>query len=203
MRAEGALRAIGAAAVGLFAALAFTPLPNLMHRVLVPPPPPAQPAQAIVVLGAGLDDTVLQDASLRRALHGIELYHQGLAPLLVMLGPGETTTEADVRVALAAGLGVPRSALVAEARGRTTRDEARVSWEALASRSARRILLVTGGQHMPRAAAFFRQAGFDVVPAPAEELPAGADRPQGRLALARGLLRELVARTYNLAAGYL
>jgi uncharacterized SAM-binding protein YcdF (DUF218 family) len=198
-----ALRATGAAAVGLFAALAFTPLPNLMHRLLISAPPPPQPAQAIVVLGAGVDDAVLEDASLRRALHGIALYHEGLAPLLVMLGPGESTTEADVRGRLAADLGVPRSALLPEARGRTTRDEARVSWEVLAPRGARRILLVTGGQHMPRAAALFRQAGFEVVPAPVEELRAGANHPQGRLELARGLLRELVARAYNRAAGYL
>jgi len=200
-----ALRLAGGAGVAAFAALAFTPLPNLMHRLLVVPAPPPGSAQAIVVLGAGVEDGVLTDASLRRALGGVTLYRRGLAPLLVMLGPGDAgkPTEAEVRVRLAADLGVPAGALLAEPRGRTTREEARVSWEVLSPRGAPRILLVTGGHHMARAAALFRRAGFDVLAAPVEELPGGAQRPQARLELARGLLRELIARAYNRAAGYL
>jgi len=198
-------RAAGGVVVALFAALAFTPLAGLLHRALVAPAPPPGHAQAIVVLGAGVDRGVLTEASLRRALGGIALFRRGLAPLLVMLGPDDPgqRTEADIRVELAVDLGVPPAAVLSEARGRTTREEARLSWQALSARGARRILLVTGGQHMPRAAALFRRAGFDVVPAPVEELPAGATRPQGRLELARGLLRELIARAYNRAAGYL
>lgn len=199
MTSRGALRLLGGVLVGLFAALAFTPLPNLMHRAMVGPPPPLEPARAIVVLGAGREGHELSDASLRRALHGVILFRQGLAPLLVLLGGAG---EVDVRMRLAREMGVPAVAVLSESRGRTTREEASVSWEVLAPRGAQKILLVTGGQHMPRAAALFRQVGFDVVPAPAEELPVVADRPQGRLELARGLLRELVARAYNRAAGY-
>jgi uncharacterized SAM-binding protein YcdF (DUF218 family) len=203
--ARGALRLLGGVSVGLFAALALTPLSNLMHRAIVDPPPPLEPARAIVVLGAGREGHELSDGSLRRALHGVILFRQGLAPLLVMLGgPGEgPTAEANVRVRLAREMGVPPEALVADTRGRTTREEASVSWEVLAPRGAQKILLVTGREHMPRAAALFRQAGFEVAPAPIDELPAGAVRPQERLELARGLLRELVARAYNRAAGYL
>jgi uncharacterized SAM-binding protein YcdF (DUF218 family) len=204
MSARGALRVIGGATLALFAALAFTPLPNLLHRVLVPPAAPPEPAAAIVVLGAGLDDGVLSASSLRRALGGVELFRRGLAPLLVMLGPGggAAPSEADVRVRLAEDLGVPAAALLADPRGLTTRDEARVSWEDLAPRGARRILLVTASEHVPRAAALFRRAGFEVVPAPVDELK-HAGRPQARLELARDLLRELLARAYNRGAGYL
>jgi len=42
-----------------------------------------------------------------------------------------------------------------------------------------------------------------VVEAPVQELSSGTDRPQGRLELARALLRELMARAYYRAAGYL
>jgi len=205
MSVRGGLRLIGGAAVALFAALAFTPLPNRLHRVLVPPAPPPEPAPAIVVLGAGVDGGVLTDASLRRVLGGVALFRRGLAPLIVMLGPGHDPegSEAEVRVRLAKDLGVPASALLADARGLTTRDEARVCWEDLAPRGARRILLVTGSEHVPRAAALFRRAGFDVVPAPVDELAGRAGRPQARLELARGLLRELLARVYNRGAGYL
>jgi len=203
--ARVALRGIGAAAVALFAALAFTPLSNVLYVVLVPPSAPPEPAAAIVVLGAGVDNGVLSESSLRRALGGVALFRRGLAPLLVMLGPGGGTepSEATVRVRMAEDLSVPATALLADARGRTTRDEARVCWEDLAPRGARRILLVTGSEHMPRAAALFRRAGFDVVEAPVQELSSGTDRPQGRLELARALLRELMARAYYRAAGYL
>jgi uncharacterized SAM-binding protein YcdF (DUF218 family) len=203
--ARGALRGIGAATVALFAALAFTPLVDHLHRVLVPPAAPPQPAAAIVVLGSGVDNGVLTASSLRRALGGVVLVRQGLAPLLVMLGPGGRgkPSEADVRVRLARDLGVPADALLADARGRTTRDEARVSWEDLAPRGMRRILLVTSREHMPRAAALFRRAGFEVVESPVEELSSPVGQPQERLEMARVLLRELVARAYYRAAGYL
>jgi uncharacterized SAM-binding protein YcdF (DUF218 family) len=206
MTARGALRLLGGVLVGLFAAVAFTPLSNLMHRAVVGPSPPPEPARAIVVLGAGTEGHGLSDTSLRRAIHGVTLVRRGLAPVLVMLGgPDENggTTESDTRLSLARAMGVPATSLLSDGRGRTTREEASVCWELLAPRGAQKILLVTGGQHMPRASALFRQVGFEVVPAPVEELPAGSDRPQERLELARRLLRELVARAYHRAAGYI
>jgi uncharacterized SAM-binding protein YcdF (DUF218 family) len=191
--------------VALFAALAFTPLSNHLHGVLFPPARPPDPAAAIVVLGAGVDHGILSDSSLRRALAGVVLFRQRLAPLLVMLGPGSggQLSEAEVRVRLARDLGVPPTAVLADPRGRTTRDEASVSWEDLAPRGIRRILLVTASEHMPRAAALFRRAGFEVVEAPVEQLSSHDGRPQVRLEIARMLLRELLARAYHRAAGYL
>jgi uncharacterized SAM-binding protein YcdF (DUF218 family) len=203
MSVRRALRAIGGMGLALFAVLAFAPLPNFVYRVIVRPFPEPGPAPAIVVLGAGADDGVLTNPSLRRALGGVALFHRGLAPLVVMLGPGRDESEAAVRVRLAQDLGVPPAALLADGRGRTTREEARVSWEDLAPRGVRKILLVTGGEHMPRAAALFRRVGFEVVPAPVEDVPNGSSRPQARLELARVLLRELLAQAYNRAAGYL
>jgi uncharacterized SAM-binding protein YcdF (DUF218 family) len=201
---RGALRLAGGTALALLATLAFTPLPNLLYRRL-DSPPAVEPAQAIVVLGAGVDEGVLGDDSLRRTVGGVALFRRGLAPLIVMLGPGRRgePSEAEVRARVVADMGVPAAAVIADPRGHTTREEALVCWEVLAPRGARRILLVTGAQHMPRATGLFRRAGFVVVPGPVDELPARATRPEGRLKLSRGLLRELVAWVYNRAAGYL
>lgn len=205
MSAPRALRVVGGAIVLAFLATAFTPLANALHRVVVSPPPPPEPAQAIVVLGAGKTGHELSDASLRRTLHGIELFRQGLAPVLVMLGgPGEgPEAEANARLSLARDMGVPADALASDTRGKTTREEASVSWQVLSPRGAKKILLVTGREHMLRAAALFRRAGFEVVEAPVDELHSAAARPQDRLDLARGILRELIARVYNRAAGYM
>jgi hypothetical protein len=52
-------------------------------------PPHLEFADAIVVLGAeGVrGNGTLSDASLRRALHGVDLYRRGLAKTIVFTGP--------------------------------------------------------------------------------------------------------------------
>lgn len=194
-------RTLGVAAVALFLALAFTPLPNALHWRFVDKPPRLEPAQAIVVLGAGANDRFLHGNSLRRAVHGIRLYQLGLAPTLVLLGPpeGASAMEAAVRAELARDLGVQAEALVL-AGGHTTREEAQRCWERLGARGATRILLVTGSHHMWRARVLFARAGFEVLPAPIDESAPAAAQPEARLGLARSLLQEGMARlAYRLA----
>jgi uncharacterized SAM-binding protein YcdF (DUF218 family) len=193
-------RTLGVATVLGFFALAFSPLPNHLHLALVEPPH-LSPAQAIVVLGAGTRYDYLSEHSLRRAIHGIRLYHRRLAPVVVLHGPrdGESAAEAATRAVLARDLGVPPEAIMV-ADGRTTREEARQSWAALAPQRRTRILLVTGSHHMSRARALFERQGFDVLPAPVDEAAPSASRPETRLALARSLFQEGTARlVYRLA----
>jgi uncharacterized SAM-binding protein YcdF (DUF218 family) len=200
-----ALRLLGAVTLLLFGAAAYTPLPNLIYARLAPPAA-LEPADAIVVLGAGVGaDGVLSNHSLRRALHGILLYRRGLAPLVIFLGPTHRrgAVEADVRARLARELGIPADAILALAPGRTTRDEARVVREVLVARGLRKVLLVTGGPHLPRARALFEREGLQVVTAADDEVTGAGERPEPRLALARYLLEEAVARLYHRLAGYL
>jgi uncharacterized SAM-binding protein YcdF (DUF218 family) len=199
------LRVLGAASLALFALAAYTPLPNRIYAVVTPTAPLGH-ADAIVVLGAGIGaDGVLGDHSLRRALHGILLHRRGLAPLVIFLGPAhrEGPVEAEVRAQLARELGVPADAILALPPGRTTRDEARVVRDVLVPRGLRTVLLVTGGPHMPRARALFERSGLTVVAAPDDEVTGAAERPEDRIALARYLLQEAVARLYHRVAGYL
>jgi uncharacterized SAM-binding protein YcdF (DUF218 family) len=197
------LRATGAAVLALFLAAAFTPLANALHaRLLVAPR--LERAEAIVVLGAGVSSLgTLSDSSLRRALLGIELQRRGLAPRLVMLGPTTgDVDEAAIRGALARSLGVRDDAIALVTGGRTTREEAARTREALGP-AARRILLVTGGLHMTRAKALYERAGFEVLPAPVDDASGGGVSPQSRLALLVRVGTELTARAYHRAAGYL
>jgi uncharacterized SAM-binding protein YcdF (DUF218 family) len=197
------LRAAGGAVLTLFLAGAFTPLANALHaRLLVAPR--LERAEAIVVLGAGVSSLgTLSDSSLRRALLGIELQRRHLAPRLVLLGPTTgDVDEAAIRAALARSLGVPGGAIVVVTGGRTTREEAARTRAALGP-AARRILLVTGGLHMTRAAALYRRAGFEVLPAPVDDASGGGVSPQSRLALLVRVGTELTARAYHRAAGYL
>jgi uncharacterized SAM-binding protein YcdF (DUF218 family) len=199
------LRVLGAATLLLFALAAYTPLTNRLYACMTPPAT-LQRADAIVVLGAGIGaDGVLSDHSLRRALYGILLYRRGLAPLVIFLGPAhpQGPVEAEVRGQLARELGVPADAILTLAPARTTRDEALVVRDVLAPRGLGRVLLVTGGPHMPRAGSLFEHAGLVVVAAPDDEVTGGVERPEDRMALGRYLLQEAVARIYHRLAGYL
>lgn len=198
------LRGLGGVVVAGFALLGFTPLSGWLADTFAAPAGLA-PADAIVVLGGGADRLgVLGDSSLRRAVHGIELWHRGLAPRLLMLGPPEVAgvpTEAALRERLAVALGVPPGAVSALPDGLTTREEARVVATALGR--GRSVLLVTGAQHLVRAAPLFERAGLSVRPAPVPDTWPAAEGPVERLGTAGTVAREALARSYYRAFGYL
>ena len=189
------VRALGAVTLAVLGLLAFTPVTDVME----PPPVPApRHAQAIVVLGSymGTDGT-LSAASLQRAVRGIQLYRRGLAPILVMAGAQQgPLAEAEVRAALAREFGVPAEALLTEAGGKTTHDEALRMRRLLAPRGVNDLLLVTSMDHMPRAREEFLRQGFTVVPAPVIGIRTSIDRPEDRLGQARRWAQELGARVY-------
>jgi uncharacterized SAM-binding protein YcdF (DUF218 family) len=198
------LRLLGFGAVLLFLAAGFTPLPNAVNR-WAHVPAQVEPAAAIVVLGAGMSTAgVLNEASLRRAIYGIKLYHQGLAPLLAFSGPASELGpgESQVRAELAGLFGVPAAAIVTEAVARTTREEAAQFAASLQPRGVRQILLVTSDEHMLRSRQLFERAGFTVLPAPVDDL-SHPRKPEARLRLMRQVTQEFLARAYYWVAGYL
>jgi uncharacterized SAM-binding protein YcdF (DUF218 family) len=202
-------RLLGGAAAVLFVVLAFTPLSNALYTRWAPPAEatPADHAEAIVVLGGGSTaDGFITDDSLRRAVHGIRLWHRGQAPRLLLLGPPSNWTgpaESAVRGRLARDLGVPPEVLLLGEHALTTRQEARESASLLRPRGVRRILLVTGTQHMPRARRLFEREGFEVLPAAIDEMPRMTIKPEARLDMARRLIQEALARTLYRAMGAL
>ena len=198
-------RYLGGLAVALFFFVVFTPLPNLLATSMATPARRA-PADAIVVLGGGgvWEEGTLSNLSLRRALHGIILQRNGLAPLLVFSGfeRERHPTELEARVDLARDLGVsPQAILTVHAT--TTRDEASQVRTLLQSRGIRRILLVTDSQHLMRAQSLFTRAGFEVLAAPADDFSNLAEHPEGRLEVTRRVLEEIIARLYYRLARYL
>jgi uncharacterized SAM-binding protein YcdF (DUF218 family) len=197
-------RLTGTACIAAFVLCGFTPLPNLAYDRLRVRPALA-PADAVVVLGgASQPDGTLHASSLRRAVHGIELHRTGFAPLVVFCGrpaAAGAPSEAAVRARLAETFGVPREAIVMEVPGVTTREESRLVAARLLPSGRRRILLVTGEQHMERARQAFEHEGFHVSPAPTVEHFGRSSRPSARFDLVRGLLQEVVARAYYRLAG--
>jgi uncharacterized SAM-binding protein YcdF (DUF218 family) len=196
---------LGAVTVAVFALLAYTPLIGAISQRLDAVPDPG-PADAIVVLGAGsARDGVLSSPSLRRFVGGVLLYRRGLAPRLILMGPTYQggPIEAETRAGLARMLGIPASAIVVEGGGRTTREEAELAASRVRALGGRRVLLVTGAQHMHRARRLFERSGLEVVPAPVIEVSPLAESPDGRLELARLVIMEGLARLYYRVTGQL
>lgn len=204
MSVANVLRIVGSTAIVLFLLASFSPLPNVLSQWAAVPAQ-IEPAGAIVVLGAGLSGPwTLTDASLRRALTGITLYHQGFAPLLVFSGPayGEGGEEATIRAEMARLFGVPRAAIVTEATAQTTREESLRIAALLQPLDVHDILLVTSAEHMLRSRRLFELVGFRVLPAPFDDL-SQARKPEGRLRLMRQVAQEFLARLYYRVAGHL
>lgn len=205
MRWARIYRFLGLAGVVTFVTSAFTPLPNLLARSLSTPAR-LERAEAIVVLGGKIEpDGTLNNASFRRAVHGIGLHRMRLAPLLVFLGAERNggVSEAEVRVELARQMGISREVILTEAGARTTREEAVRVEALLRPMGVRRILLVTDSLHMVRAQGLFERASFQVLAAPEDDFPNSADTPGERLRLMRRILQELFARIYYHVAGHL
>ena len=199
-------RALGAGTLVAFVFVAFTPLANVLGNRLALPED-LNPADAIVVLGAGMDpDGELNRPSLKRTVRGIELYQLGYSPLLFLLGPARnegSPSEAEVRRRLARTMGMNPDQLLTEENGLNTREEARLSQERLFPLGIESILLVTEGQHLIRAVELFENEGFQVYPAPANDYSTQPEGPGGRIALMKRILEEQAARIYYRLAGYL
>jgi uncharacterized SAM-binding protein YcdF (DUF218 family) len=137
-------------------------------------------ADAIVVLGGALvapkppqRPTFLLGPGAGRIWHAAALFRAGKAPWVVISGgnqPGDERyqAEGDVIAGMLIELGVPETAIRRETRSRNTRENAQNVRELLTQLQVRRILLVTSGQHMPRAVKTFAKvwagSGPDVIP---------------------------------------
>lgn len=129
----------------------------------------AQPAQAIVVLGAaqyrGRPSPVLR----MRLDHAVGLYARGIAPRVVVTGgiaEGDTASEAAVSRIYAMTAGVPDTAILLENEGRTTGQSiARVA-RLLKARRIDTVVVVSDPFHVLRAARVAARAGLVAYTSP-------------------------------------
>lgn len=136
-----------------------------------------RPAGAIVVLGAaqyvGRPSPVLR----ARLDHAIALWHQGMAPLLIVTGGrgrGDTTTEAAVGRRYAVQRGVPASAILLETEGRTTSQSMAGIAALMGNRSRKDVLMVSDPFHMFRLIILARRHGLEPYAAPTPTSPIAA-----------------------------
>lgn len=134
----------------------------------------ARPADAIVVLGTaqwnGYPGPVLR----ARLDHALDLYRQGLAPVLVVTGgrmPGDEFTEAEAAQAYLIEQGVPPEAILLENEGRNSWESMRGVRDLAASAGIGRVLLVSDGFHLFRLKLMARDLGLDAAASPATGSP--------------------------------
>jgi uncharacterized SAM-binding protein YcdF (DUF218 family) len=132
-------------------------------------------ASAIVILGSGsyfhapeyADKDTVSPETLLRLRYGARLQRSNRLPILVTGGKplGNSSSEAQqMRAALAEDFQVP--VRWTEDASDNTFENARNSFQTLHKEDITKIILVTHAWHMPRSAAIFRQAGFEVIEAP-------------------------------------
>ncbi|HEY0524992.1 MAG TPA: YdcF family protein [Stellaceae bacterium] len=128
---------------------------------------PAEPADAIVVLGCALDEAGRPSPALvRRTRCGAAAFLAGTAPLLVLSGgggDGRRRSEAEAMLAVALAAGVPRPAILLERDSANTFENAVRTAALLTPDGRRSVILVTDRYHLPRARLMFRMAGLRVV----------------------------------------
>ncbi len=137
----------------------------------------AAPADAIGVLGAAEYDGRPSPVYRARLDHALELYHRGIAPLIITLGGpgGDQFTEGSVGEGYLISKGVPEQAIIAETESQNTEESARRIAVIARVNGLHRLVVVSDGTHMFRIHAICASEGLDVLTSPRPR-PAVDDR---------------------------
>jgi uncharacterized SAM-binding protein YcdF (DUF218 family) len=143
----------------------------------------AQPADAIVVMGAAQYDGRPSPIFAARLDHAIELYKSGLAKWLVVTGgtaEGDRTTEAAAARKYAIAKGVPANFILSEDQSRDTLDSIHGVAAVLREHGLSNAIFVSDRPHMLRVLRMAADAGITGWGSPTQTSPIEAD-PSGRL----------------------
>ena len=120
-------------------------------------------AECIVVLGAKVkEDGTLSDMLRDRVKTGVELYHRGIAPKLLMSGDAENDNYNEVAAMkrYAEELGVPAEDILCDRYGLSTYDS---MWRVDALYGFRRVVIVTQEYHLYRALYISEKLGVSAI----------------------------------------
>ena len=128
----------------------------------------AAPSDAIGVLGAAEYDGKPSPVYRARLDHALELYHRGIAPLIVTLGGsgGDQFTEGAVGREYLEGQGVPEEAIIAETESRNTEESARRIAVIAHANNLHRLVIVSDATHMFRIHEICAADGLNVLTSP-------------------------------------
>jgi len=134
----------------------------------------ARPVDAIIVMGAAQYDGRPSPQLQARLDHVVELWNEGLAPLVVVTGgnqPGDRFTEASASAAYLAEHGVDAAAILQENKGRSSWESLRGAAGLLRAHDAHRVLLVSDPYHSLRIRLMAEDLGFVAYVSPTRTSP--------------------------------
>jgi uncharacterized SAM-binding protein YcdF (DUF218 family) len=149
-------------------------------------------SDAIVVLGSAQYNGVPSSIFEARLEHALDLYEEGVAPVVVTVGgkaAGDEFSEAQAGREYLADAGVPDDALLAVQQGEDTLESMRAVATELDDRGWSTVVLVTDPWHAMRAERMAEDAGLDASSSPTRQGPA----VQTRATQFRYILRETAA----------
>ena len=149
-------------------------------------------SDAIVVLGSAQYNGVPSSIFEARLEHALNLYEEGVAPVIVTVGgkaTGDEFTEAEAGRDYLAQAGVPGDALLAVQQGGNTLESMRAVAGEFQARGWSTAVLVTDPWHALRAERMAEDAGMHVTSSPTRQGPA----VQTRATQFRYILRETAA----------
>lgn len=137
-----------------------------------------QPADTIIVLGAGLQrGGVAGPAMVRRVQHGAELWHQGYSEHIICtggLGQRQPRTEAAACREILVDAGVAEDAIYMEETSTSTEENAIYSQKLMQQQGWQTALVVSDGYHILRSEWLFNKFDIEAVFSPVsfEDIPA-------------------------------
>lgn len=133
----------------------------------------ARPADAIAVFGAAEYDGRPSPVLRARLDHGLKLYQEKIAPLIITLGggdPADRHSEGGVGRDYLIAHNVPDSAIIAETESSNTEESARRLAVIARANHLSSIVVVSDGTHLFRVHALCSSLGLNVVTSPRPEL---------------------------------
>ncbi|CAN5233835.1 YdcF family protein [soil metagenome] len=156
----------------------------------------AQPADAIIVMGAAQYQGRPSPVFAARLDHAAALYARDLAPVVVVTGgsqPGDRVSEAFAGYSYLQRRGVPESALRLEVDGRTSYESLSATARFLRDEAIEDVIVVSDGWHLARSAQIAESVGLTALPSPAPGSPYSGARS----------LQQMVRETGALSVGRL
>ena len=128
----------------------------------------AAPSDAIAVFGAAEYDGRPSPVLRARLDHALDLYHHGIAPLIITLGGwgGDDYSEGSVGRQYLMSRGVAEQNIIAETQSRNTEDSARRIAVIARANGLHRLVIVSDGTHLFRIHAICAADGLDVLTSP-------------------------------------
>jgi uncharacterized SAM-binding protein YcdF (DUF218 family) len=134
----------------------------------------ARKSEAIVVLGAAQYDGTPTPVFRARLDHAADLYHDGIAPMVVVTGGkqvGDRFTEASSGANYLHDKGVPDSAILRETTGHSSWESLAASAHVLEELGIHRVVLVSDPFHALRIESIADELGLDAVTSPTRTSP--------------------------------